>query len=229
MSLPRILLRLAFPLTIMAGVLGAQETTPATLRSLSGAAFDSAFLRQLVEEDNRGVLVAETATRNATTEELKRYAADLIVRQKKEIDALETLRTGGAGVSATAAQPGGAESVNEPFEDARKAVAPAVAPELRETSEAANSPEARANSNRLAQLDHLSGAEFDRGFVNEMLAQTTDRLELAQLAKQRGSADAVKALADQIARDAANEQRQLQQKRRDLAPGGKKPAGIPLP
>ncbi len=70
----------------LAGVSAAQEDPAARLRGLSGAAFEIAFMQEMIIHHQMAVEMAQVALERATRDELKTLSRNIIAGQGKEID-----------------------------------------------------------------------------------------------------------------------------------------------
>lgn len=70
----------------LAAVSAAQEDPAARLRGLSGAAFEVAFMQEMIIHHEMAVEMAKVAQERATRAELKTMAESIIAEQGKEID-----------------------------------------------------------------------------------------------------------------------------------------------
>jgi len=195
------------------------------LRSLAGPSFDTAFLTEMIAHHQLGVQMAQIAMQNAERDEIKQLASDLAVSQQREIRELQTLRDGSdadeagpditdrtvpSGPSLDAAAPPIA-----PPNPVQGATPPNV-PQMTQTPEQGMGVGLETMRERLQKLERTSGDRFDSLFVREMIAHHTSGLEMAQLARHKASAQAVKDLADQIARGQSDELRELRRAQSEL-------------
>lgn len=190
----------------------AADSSSPNLRSLAGPPFDQAFLRQMIDQQHQAVELAKLAALNAQRDAVKQFAVEASAREQKDLADLETLRTGAVS---TANRPGEAAPVDPSA--APTAVPPA--PRMVEIAPGQDSPEARQFHELVQRLSGLSGEAFDREFVREMLRHHTDTLEMAQLARDKGSARAVRERASEIAQEQSDEIQELQRLRSQLAEG----------
>lgn len=191
----------------------AADSSSTPLRQLSGPEFDQSFLRQMIMHHHRGVQLAQLAVQNAQRDELKDFARQTSVVQQREIRELETLRTGRDTVAERAGE--GAAVRSDELNAGVEAAPPPAAPRFEETAPSAVSPEAQAHQQRLERLNSTN-AENDNRLVDELLDHHSAGLEMAQLARDRASAGAVRRLGDQLAHSQSAEVQKLQRLRSAL-------------
>lgn len=195
-----------------------------SLRSLEGPSFDTEFLREMIAHHQLGVQMAQIAVQNAERDEVKQFASDLAVNQQREIQEMQRLREGtgvdhaGSGAAGRAAPPGpNLDAVASPAQpDTGVAVTPPNVTQMAQTPEQGAELGIETNRDKLKALEAEDGKRFDALFVREMIAHHTTGLEIAQLARQKASAAAVKNLADTIGRSESEELRTLRQLQADL-------------
>jgi len=209
--------------------LTAADTSTAALRATSGSEFDQAFLTRIVEHQRYGVRLAETGVQHSVREVVKDFARKDAAAQQKNLLEVEPLQSNRPAVVV----PPPAEPMSPMASDVdrgvgtTKPITPGVGPLLPVVTAPApgvgqkpadsNQPQTPEQRETLSRLTSTTGDAFDLTFVQQMLAHHGEGLEMAQLARQRGTTPAVKELADRIARFEAVEVQELQRLRSSLA------------
>jgi uncharacterized protein (DUF305 family) len=206
----------------------ADTSAAAALRATGGSEFDQAFLNRIVEHQRQGMRLAEIGVRNSVREGLKDFALKDAAAQQKNLLEIEPLQANRPVVVV----PPPAEPMSPMASDldrgvgTTKPITPGVGPLLpvvtgpapaagRKTTES-NQPQTPQEREALNRLTSTTGDAFDSAFVQQMLAHHGEGLEMAQLARERGTTPAVKELADRIARFESVEVQELQRLRSGL-------------
>lgn len=159
-----------------------------TLRPLKGAEFEQSFLTQMIHHHQEGIEMAKMVPHHTKRAELTDFAEKMTKSQMAEIEKMSALLKSPAGA--------GAAKMDHSTMGDKKMDHSSMSEKKMD--------HAKMDGTKMAgmgPMESAEGAEFDRMFVQKMIAHHTSALEMAQLAEGRATHPEVITIADKISKE----------------------------
>nr|WP_238985877.1 DUF305 domain-containing protein [Kineococcus radiotolerans] len=162
---------------------------------------DVMFAQMMIVHHQGAIEMAQMATTQASSQEVKDLAANIESAQQPEIDQMTSwLEAWGEPVSADSSTGGMDHSTMDPSADSS----------MSGTSETSGMS-GMMTEEQMTQLQNATGVDFDRMFLQMMIEHHTGAVQMAETEQQQGSNPQALELADSIVTSQTEEISQMQQ------------------